>query len=146
MSNLAFKDASPKEVAEQLAEAHDAAWIRSMVSLLDQRLQKSPLERIITLWSLTGTEAGQLFGVSRQAIGQWLEAGPPIDRAAGIAALADATDLLARRLKRERIPVVVRRPAASTGNRSLMDLAADGQYEQVLAAVQSMFDLRRIQP
>lgn len=54
--------------------------------------------------------------------------------------------ILARRLKRERIRVVVRRPAASTGNRSLIDLAIDGQYEQVLATVQSMFDLRRIQP
>lgn len=117
-----------------------------MVTLLDQSLQKSPLERLITLWSLTGTEAGRLFGVSRQAIGQWLEAGPPIDRAAAIAALADATDILARRLKRERIPVVVRRPAASTGNRSLIDLATDGQYEQVLATVKSMFHLRRIQP
>lgn len=146
MTNLAFKDASPEEVAGKLAEAHDSAWIRSVVTLLDQSLQKSPLERIITLWNLTGTEAGQLFGVSRQAIGQWLEAGPPIDRAAAIAALADATDILARRLKRERIPVVVRRPAASTGNRSLMDLAADGQHEHVLATVQSMFDLRRIQP
>lgn len=146
MGNLALEGASPKEVAEQLAEAHDSAWIRSMVTLLDQSLQKSPLDRIITLWSLTGTEAGRIFGVSRQAIGQWLETGPPIDRAAAIAALADATDILARRLKRERIPVVVRRPAASTGNRSLIDLATDGQYEQVLAAVRSMFDLRRIQP
>lgn len=146
MSNRAFKDVSPEEVAGKLTKAHDTAWIRSVVTLLDQSLQKSPLERIITLWNLTGTEAGQLFGVSRQAVGQWLEAGPPIDRAAAIAALADATDILARRLKRERIPVVVRRPAASTGDRSLMDLAADGEYEHVLATVQSMFDLRRVQP
>jgi len=146
MSNLAFKDASPEEVAEQLAEAHDSAWLRSMVTLLDRALQKSPLDRIITLWRLSGTEAGQLFGVSRQAIAQWLEAGPPNDRAAAIAALADATDILARRLKRERIPIVVRRPATSTANRSLIELATDGQYEQVLTAVRSMFDLRRIQP
>lgn len=74
------------------------------------------------------------------------EAGPAIDRAAAIAALADATDILARSLKRERIPVVVRRPAAGAGNRSLIKLATDGRYEQVLAAVKSMFDLQRIQP
>lgn len=146
MNSLALKDASPKEVAEQLAEAHDPEWIRSMMALLDQALQKSPLDRLITLWKLSGTEAGQLFGVSRQAISQWLETGPPIDRLAAIAALGDATDILARRLKRERIPVVVRRPTASTGNRSLIELATEGQYEQVLAAVRSMFDLRRVQP
>lgn len=146
MTNLALQDATPKEVAEKLAEVHDPGWIRSVVTLLDQSLQKSPLDRLVTLWNLSGAEAGQLFGISRQAFGKWQESGPPADRAVAVAALADATDLLERHLKRERIAVVVRRPSAIAGNKSLIDLATAGKYEKVLDAVRTMFDLRRVQP
>lgn len=148
MSFMAFPQyqESPEEVAEKLAEGHDPQWIRSVVSLLDQKLQRDPLERLVTLWNLTGSEAGQLFNVSRQAFGKWLEAGPPAERVLAIADLTDATDLLERYVKRDRIPVVVRRPSPLTGNKSLIDLATAGRYDKVLAAVKQMFDLRRVQP
>lgn len=143
---LPLFQASPEEAAERLAEGHDAQWIRAVVSLLDRKLQRSPLERIVTLWSLTGSEAGQLFNVSRQAFDKWLQAGPPAERALAIATLADATDLLERYVKRDRIPVIVRRRSALTGNKSLIELASTGKYDKVLAAVEQMFDLRRVQP
>ena len=148
MPGMAFPlfQASPEEAAEKLAEGHDPQWIRSVVSLLDQKLQRSPLERLVTLWNLTGSEAGQLFNVSRQAFDKWLEAGPPTERALAIADLTDATDLLQRYVKRDRIPVVVRRPSPLTGNKSLIDLASAGKHDKVLAAVKQMFDLRRVQP
>jgi hypothetical protein len=137
---------SPEEAAEKLAQGHDTKWIRSVVSLLDRKLQRTPLERLVTLWNLTGSEAGQLFNVSSQAFDKWLEASPPAERALAIADLTDATDLLERYVKRDRIPVVVRRPSPVTGNKSLIDLAAAGKYDKVLAAVKQMFDLRRVQP
>ena len=94
MASMAFPpyQESPEEVAEKLAAGHDPQWIRSVVSLLDQR---SPLERYV---------------------------------------------------KRDRIPVVVRRTSPLTGNKSLIDLATAGKYDKVLAVVKQMFDLRRVQP
>ena len=59
---------------------------------------------------------------------------------------SEATDLLDRRVKRERIPAVVRRSAANLGGRSLLDLAYSGRYREVRDAVAAMFDLRRVQP
>jgi hypothetical protein len=139
-------EGSPAEVAEKLAESHDPQWLRSVVALLDKKLQRTPLERLVGLWNLTGTEAGQMFGISRQAFDKWLESGPPSDRLLAIAALSDATDLLERYLKRDRIPVVVRRGSALTGNKSLIELASAGKYDKVLLCVREMFDLRRVQP
>lgn len=137
---------SPQEVARALAATHDRAWLRSVISYLDQALQRQPLERMMTLWGLSAAEAAELFGVTRQAFSKWLQSGPPVERGAAIAALADATDVLERHLKRERIPVVVRRRAEMLNNQSLLELAASGRHEAVLAAAQSMFDLRRVQP
>lgn len=48
--------APPEEVAEKLAEGHDPQGIGSVVYLLDQKLQRSLLERLVTLWNLTGAE------------------------------------------------------------------------------------------
>ncbi len=146
MSNAALSDTSPKNVAETLAATHDRAWIRSVVSYLDQCLQKSPLDRLITLWGLSAAEAGELFGISRQAFAKWQQSGAPHDRSPAIAALEDSTDLLERHLKRERIPAVVRRPAPLTDGKSLIDLAREGKHDEVLAATKAMFDLRRVQP
>ncbi len=143
---FALSQASPEEVAEKLAQSHDSQWLRSVIALLDKKLQRTPLERLVSLWDLTGTEAGQLFGISRQAFDKWLEAGPPSDRLLAIASLSDATDLLERYLKRERIPVVVRRASAIAGNKSLIELASAGKYDKVLECTREMFDLRRVQP
>lgn len=146
MAHAALTNESPEEVAQKLAATHDRAWIRSVVQHLDQQLQKEPLDRLITLWALSGAEAAQMFQVSRQAFAKWLQSGPPPDRAPAIAMLADATDLLERHLKRERIPVVVRRRSELTGNSTLIELARQGMYDEVLATVNTMFDLRRVQP
>ncbi len=138
---------TPHEVAEQLvAEAPDVEWLRALVDDLDRQLRAGPLERLLTLWGLSASEAGQAFGVSRQAFSKWRHSGPPAERAPALADLSAATDLLDRHVKRERIPAVVRRPAASLGDRSLYDLACAGRHSEVRAAVEAMFDLRRVQP
>jgi hypothetical protein len=137
---------SPAVVAAQLTASHDRAWLREVVNQLDVALQRGALERLITLWGISSAEAAGFFGVSRQAFAKWLQAGPPADRAPAIAALEDATELLARHLKRERIPAVVRRASALTGERSLLQMATAGEHEQILSAVRAMFDLRRVQP
>ncbi|RMH18524.1 MAG: hypothetical protein D6701_06205 [Gemmatimonadetes bacterium] len=137
---------SPTAVAADLAaQAPDPAWLRALADALDRRVRTQPLERFMTLWDLSRSEAARVFGVSRQAFSKWLTQGVPPGRAPAVAALAAATDQLDRRLKRERIPAVVRRPARMLAGRSLLELAHQGRYEAVRDAVEAMFDLRRVQ-
>ena len=86
------------------------------------------------------------FSVSRQALSKWRRSGVPADRVPALMNLAEATDLLDRRVKRERIPAVVRRPAETLGGQSLLDLAFEGRHAEVRDAVSALFDLRRVQP
>ena len=137
-------DLSPADAAARVAASADTAWTRRFLDELDHRVRSEPLERLLSLWDLSNAAAARMFGVSRQAFAKWRESGPPADRAARIADLAAATDLLDRSVKRERIPAVVRREAPALGDRSLLALAESGG--DVLGAVRAMLDLRRVQP
>lgn len=138
---------SPHDVAEQLAaEAPDLDWLRELTDDLDRRVRTAPLERFLTLWDLSAAEAARVFGVSRQALSKWRQAGVPPERAPALADLSAATDALDRRLKRERIPAVVRRKASALEGASLYEMAAAGHHREVREAVLTMFDLRRAQP
>jgi hypothetical protein len=107
---------------------------------------RPPLERLLVLWNLSAAQGAQLFGVSRQTFAKWQKAGPPAERAEAVAALATATEILAHHLNRERIPAVVRRKAAQLAGKSLLDLARAREYDRVRSVVETMFDLRRVEP
>lgn len=136
----------PAAAVGQLVQDADADWTRRFFEELEHHLRRQPLERLTAAWGLSNAAAAAIFGVSRQAFAKWLTGEPPAERAAAIADLAAATELLARYVKSERIPAVVRRPADALGGRSLLDLANEGRYGDVLDAVRAIFDLRRVQP
>ena len=144
--NAVVPRSSPAEMASRLAETEDAAWIRELVDALDREVRRRPLERLISLWDLSNAAAARLFGVSRQAFSKWLAKGPPADRVDDVTRVATITDLLDHYVKRERIPAVVRRPAAVLDDRTLIEVLEEGEYRQAAEAVAAMFDLRRIQP
>jgi predicted DNA-binding protein YlxM (UPF0122 family) len=134
-------------VAERLiADAPDLDWLRDLTDKLDRQLRTAPLERLMVLWDLSASEVARAFKVSRQAVSKWLSDGVPAERAPALADLAAATDMLDRFVKRERIPAVVRRPAAVLHDSSLYDMVTEGRHAEVLEAVTAMFDLGRIQP
>jgi predicted transcriptional regulator len=137
---------SPIELAHELAETADAAWIRELVDALDREIRRRPLERVISLWDLSNASAARLFGVSRQAFSKWLTKGPPADRVDDVSRVEAITDLLDRYVKRERIPAVVRRPATALDDRSIIEILQQGDYQRAAEAVAAMFDLRRLQP
>ena len=143
---LALTDMSPSQAATVLIAQGDQEWARSLVDELDRAVRSQPLERFVELWGLSNAGAARVFGVSRQAFSKWLQNGPPAARCGAVADLATATDLLDRYVKRERIPAVVRRPAALLDETSLLDLATSGDTRAVADSVIAMFDLRRIQP
>lgn len=134
------------EAQRLIAAAPSLDWLRAVADELDREVRTSALERLTTLWGLSNAEAARMFGVSRQAFSRWIERGIPSDRATAVADLDAATSLLSRKLKRERIPAVVRRAAPSLAGRSLYALACEGRHREVREAVTTMFDLRRVQP
>jgi len=137
----------PVEAAKTILDAHpgDSNWLDEFSELLDRRRAGRALARILEVWGLSQSDAGRLFGVTRQAVSKWLVSGVPADRAEAIGDLAAATDLLVRHLKRDRIPAVVRRSAPALGGRSLVDLLAVSRTGEVLEACRSMFDFGRAQ-
>ena len=134
------------EARRLIAGAPSQAWLREVADELDRAVRTSPLERLTKLWGLSNAEAARMFRVSRQAFSKWFENGVPFDRAPAVADLDAATNILDRKLKRERIPAVVRRPAASLGGKSLYEMACEGRHHEVREAVTEMFDLRRVRP
>ncbi|HET6630774.1 MAG TPA: hypothetical protein VFG91_13450 [Woeseiaceae bacterium] len=149
MSRPAVKltDLDPRDAAAMLAadQQHQRGWLDEFAASLDRHRAGQALARILSAWDLNQSEAARLFGVSRQALSKWVERGVPGERTEAIADLAAATDLLVHHLQRDRIPAVVRRPAAALGNRSLIDLLSDGDTRGLLDACRDMFRFDRAQ-
>ena len=137
----AILESNPEEAAEQIfrAHRHETAWLDAFTESLDHRRAGESLARTLWVWGTSQAEAARLLGVSRQAVGKWLQRGAPPARAGALADLAGATELLLRYLKRDRIPGVVRRPIPALGGVSLMDLLAQGDTRSLLSACRDMF-------
>ena len=135
----------PATVAEKILDIHpeQTPWLDEFAEVLDRTRAGRALGRILEVWGLNQSDAAKLFGVSRQAVSKWLARGVPSERVEAVADLAAATDLLVRYVKRDRIPAVVRRPAAALGNHSLIHLAANSRTKEVLAACRAMFAFSR---
>ena len=132
---------APKEAARRLIETQqdNTDWLDAFAEHLDRHRAGQALERILAVWDLSQSAAARLFGVSRQAISQWINKGPPAERAEVIADVAAATDLLVHYLKRDRIPAVVRRPIPACNNQSLLDLLESGENNRLLEVCRDMF-------
>lgn len=142
----AIASQEPEQAARALVAALEGdvgGWVGRFVAELDTLAGRDDLEQIMTAWGLSKAQTARVFGVSRQALAKWLASGVPVDRRPALADLTAATDLLARYLKRGRIPAAVRRPAERLGGSSLLDLARGGHTAEVLATTRDLFDLRR---
>ncbi|QBI20750.1 hypothetical protein ER308_15055 [Egibacter rhizosphaerae] len=139
----------PDEVARELIESYpDGA--RDIAARVLDRTSSQPrvdaLRRLLSVWDVSRAEAAAMFGVSRQALSQWVDHGDvPADRADRLATLSAATDLLEHYVKVDRIPAVVRRPAEDLGGESLLQLAVDGRADEALRYARDLFDIARWQ-
>lgn len=82
------------------------------------------LDAIINTFQASPRAVGELFGVSRQAIGLWLEDGVPITRLAEVGRIADVAWRLRQTFKRERIPAIVRQPNLGLGGATVLETLA----------------------
>jgi len=120
-------------------DSHDVLRFRRAV-VDELELEEMPLERIRAVLGLSRTELAALFGVKRQALDHWEASGVPADRLEKLATIEAIGDLLAIKLKRERVPGVVRRSASAYGGRSALDAIAAGDQDLVLAELRDAFD------
>ena len=98
------------------------------------------LDPIAERFELTETELGHLFGVSRQAVGQWRERRVPSNRMAKVTTVAAIGDLLGHQLKAERIPGIARRAADAYGGISMLEMIERGREDELLRMVRRTFD------
>ncbi len=124
----------------------DAPRAAHLARVLERGLTIEPIRRFARVWDLSSSEAAAVFGVSRQAYAKWLTSGVPGNRAIDVAAIDDATEMLLRYVKLERIPAVVRREADRLKGQSLLELAREHGAIALREAVRTTFDLRRVQP
>ncbi len=98
------------------------------------------LDPVAETFELSETDLGRLFGVSRQAVGQWRERGVPSSRMAKLATTAAICDLLRHRLKPERIPGIARRPARAYGGLSMLEMIESDRQDELQAEMRRSFD------
>ena len=128
-----------RKVPSWVIDGDDAVrFYRAVVNELERGT--SPLDQIASAWQLNRTELARLFGVRRQALDKWDAAGVPGVRQSKAATLGAIADVLARRLKGDRIAATVRRPAPAYGGRSIIDAIAAGDEELVLEELRQAFD------
>ncbi len=114
---------------------------RFTLAVLDELAGRgSELARLMAGWQLSVSDVARLFGVTRQAVQQWLEDGVPAARQPKLLQILRIGDLLERNLQPPRIPAVVRSDAGSYGGRSMLELIADGRHDELLESVERSFD------
>jgi hypothetical protein len=101
---------------------------------------ETPLGRVMSVFGVSRTEMARLFGVRRQAIEQWEARGVPADRQEKLATLGAIVDLLTAKLKPDRIPGVLRRPAVAYGDRTILEAIAADEQALVLDQLRDAFD------
>ena|SRR5436190_1641878 len=100
----------------------------------------SAIRSVLSSWQLSIAESARLFGVTRQAIQQWLDGGVPPARQAKVLAVVRIADLLSRNIRPDRIPGIVRSPAPGYDGASMLQLIAQDRHDELLDSVARSFD------
>ena len=141
---MSMVDELTAEILERSNGDHTA--LREIIDRLDLALAVAPLQRCARQWDVSVSQIGEMFGVSRQAATKWMSDGPPTARSEQVALLDQATAILDRWIKRDRIRAVVRRPVDALDGRSRLDVALAGEFEVLRDEVADTFDVSRIAP
>ncbi|HXH55933.1 hypothetical protein [Iamia sp.] len=134
-----------KSLVDAARRAGRATWAADLAGALDRlAVRDDGLRRILRVWGLSDAEAGRVFGVSRQAVSKWRNAGVPGTRRVAMADVIATTDLLTHHLKADRIPAAVRRPAKAFDGLAMVDFITAGRTDELLARTRDLFDLHRL--
>lgn len=123
-----------------LPEGADRVRYQRLVDMALRSLDP-PLVRVRELFNLTNAELGDLFGVSRQAIEQWERSGDvPAARSQKLADLLAVGELLNRKLKPGRLPLVARKAAADYGGITMLEMVRTDRSAELRSLTELAFD------
>ncbi len=100
----------------------------------------SELDHLMVGWDLSVSEVARLFGVSRQAVQQWLDDGVPAARQPKLLRILRVADLLERNLQPQRIPAVIRSKAGEYRGGAMLDMIAADRDDELIESVERSFD------
>lgn len=136
----------PEVAAAELAHSlrDDPGWLDAFSEAMRQERSANQARWVFECWGLSQSEAGRVFGVSRQAVSRWIVDGLPATQVPAFANLAAATDILTHYVKLDRVPAVVRRSAEALGGQSLLDMLNEGRTADIVIACRAMFQFADI--
>jgi transcriptional regulator with XRE-family HTH domain len=123
-----------------LPEGSDTTRYRRLVELALRSMQP-PLPRVRELFDLNTGEVAELFGVTRQAVEQWERNGDvPAARHEKLANLLSVGELLERKLKPGRLPLVARKRADAYGGLTMLDMVRADRDDELRELTERAFD------
>lgn len=96
----------------------------AMSASLDRAFRRRGVRRLYAIqraFQVNARELGELFGVTRQAVDQWMQRGVPAERFADVDRVAELAGELSNTFKRDRLPSIVRAPLPGLENASILD-------------------------
>ena len=150
LRNILARTATPLRLSDQVTQRAAAREVDPEVVRRFYRMVVAALQgrgtmaaQIVDAFGLSTAELGRLFGVSRQAADQWLGSDVPADRRGKASTVLAIADLLSHRLKPGKLPGVARRPAGAYGGRTMLEMIAAGQHEELRESVRASFDFAK---
>ncbi len=104
---------------------YDAPRLNDLFSRIYSKRGASAIRDIRRAFGLNGSEFGRLFRVSPEAARKWERDGVPVSRLAEVDRCCELASLMSRRLRRDRIPELVRTPAPDFANRTVLEKIRD---------------------
>jgi hypothetical protein len=103
-------------------------------------MSDEPLASIAATFALDDAHLACVFGVTPKVIARWRTHGVADVAREKVAVVAALAALLARKLKTESVPEVVRRPAQAYGGRTALELIAEDRHAELLRLVEESFE------
>lgn len=99
-----------------------------------------PIAMVRATFGLDSEDLVNMFGMTVSHLEAPVPGKQPPGFTQKLAVVSEIAQLLATRLRPERIPQVVRRPADAFGGLSMLEAIAAGQHEAVLEETRASFD------
>lgn len=117
---------------------YDAPTMNDLVSRIYNQRGARSLKNVRKAFGLNLEETAALFHVTRQAITKWEVAGVPSLRLADVDRVAQLAEFMQTRLRKDRLPALVRTQAADFDGRTVLQVIRD---EGAIAIVDYMHRL-----
>lgn len=112
--------------------------------VMDGDVCAKDLLTVMDVFGLRAEEVPAAVGMTVSEVERWARNDPPSDQAQKIRSVTKIAEILRFYLKDDRPAVVVRRPVARFGGRTMLEVIAADRYETLVSETEQMFDWSRM--